>query len=283
MTTSSAKPYGFFLDNINSYGNAPKGSVIMGETSVKIQDNINKDGYYFGMDAAFWSGNLEPDGITRKETTTADAAKSWSLITAANTNNAIKDLTGDKKALAINEAALLYPIELNPSIRKEDTASWFYAPNFQMKYEAKAAENYALVTTALWAANQLYPNTKIIPVFDSYYVKGLNLTPSIVADVNKLTKPLGIPALSKISAEPPANLGTQWNMISTLFNNGLIDGWIGDIYGNPPNDPTNLSGKLPTPYSPFYSKSLHPTRCNLEQIISHRSQQSTPIIMIQRG
>ena len=257
MTTSSVKPYGFFLDTISSYGNAPIGSVIMGETSVKNQAKINKDGYYFGISAAFWSGQLGPDGITRKGTT-GDAAKSWSLITAANNNNAIKNLTGQAKALAINEAALVYPVELDPSIRKEDPASWFYAQNFQVKYEAKAAENYALVTTALWAANQLYPNTKIIPVFDSYYVKGLNLTPSIVADVNKLTKPLGIPALSKISAEPPANLGTQWNMISTLFNNGLIDGWIGDIYGYPPNDPTNLSGKLPTPYSPFYSKNPAP-------------------------
>ncbi|MDC0269960.1 hypothetical protein OAK57_04795 [Synechococcus sp. AH-551-N23] len=261
MTTLSAKPYGFFLDTLYEnpntkeaiyyYNNTPKDSVIIGETDVAGQKKIN-DGKeskrFFGMSSAFWSGEYNAEG---EKTPGPDAAKSWSLITAANTNNAIKNLTGKAKALAINEAALVYPVELDPSIRKEDPASWFYAQNFQIKYETKAAENYALVTTALWAANQLYPNTKIIPVFDSYYVNGLNLNPDIVGQVNALTAEIGIPALTEFNNQPPTKLGKQWNMLSTLFNNNkLIDGWIGDIYGSDkttPPDKSNEEGKLPTP------------------------------------
>ena len=162
MTTSSAKPYGFFLDTISSYANTPKGSVIMGETNPTIQNDINNSGRYFGMSAPFWSGKLNKYG---ERTPTPDAAKTWDLITAANKNNAIKGLTGQAKALAINDAALVYPDELNPAKRKEDPTNWFYAQNFQIKDATKAAENYALVATALWAANQLYPNTKIKPYF----------------------------------------------------------------------------------------------------------------------
>jgi len=184
-----------------------------------------------------------------------DAAATWNLIQAANTN---KPFSSDAKTKAteIIGVALEYPIELDPTMkggRQEDPKHWFYAQNFQAAKNSVAKENYALVTSVLWAANELYPNTKIIPVFDSYYVKGSDLTTTIVGDVNALTDELGIPPLSEFKTKPPARLGNQWNMLSTLHSNGLIDGWIGDIYGKEPNDPTNAEGKLPTPDSPFYS------------------------------
>ena len=243
MTTSSAMPYAFFLDTISSYTNTPNGSVIIGETNLAGQKEINDSKRFFGMSAAFNGGG--------------DATATWRLI--KQKINTISRLSGNAKASAIVNAALLYPIELDPSLnggRPEDPKNWFYAQNFQMKNPADAAENYAFVTIMLWAANQLYPNTKIIPVFDSYYVKGLNFPSSgIVDEVNALITPLGIPALEKINDKPPE--GKQWNMLSTFYNNNLIDGWIGDIYGDK-GDTTNLEGKLPTPESPFYSKNPVP-------------------------
>ena len=243
MTTSSAMSYAFFLDTISSYTNTPNGSAIIGETSLAGQKKINDSKRFFGMSAAFNGGG--------------DAAETWGLINKKL--NTISRLSGNAKASAIVNAALLYPIELDPSLnggRPEDPKNWFYAQNFQMKNPADAAENYALVTIMLWVANQLYPNTKIIPVFDSYYVKGLNFPPSgIVDEVNAKITPLGIPVLEKINDKPPE--GKQWNMLSTFYNNKLIDGWIGDIYGDK-GDTTNLEGKLPTPESPFYSKNPVP-------------------------
>ena len=254
MVNSNPRPYGFFLDTISSYTNTPAGSVVIGETDVAGQKEINDSGRYFGLSSPFWNGSLP------RETGTPDAAKSWSLITAANKDNEIKNLNGVAKASAIINAALLYPDELNPTIRNEDPENWFYAQNFQIADATEAKENYALVTSVLWAARQLYPNTKIIPVFDSYYVKGLNLTPTIASEVNELTSSLGVPALTEFDIQPPAELGKQWNMISILHNSGLVDGWIGDIYGSgTPND--NNEGKLPTPggmISPFYPGTRSP-------------------------
>ena len=254
MDNSGAKPYGFFLDTISSYTNTPGGSVVIGETDAAGQKEINDSGRYFGLSSPFWNGSLP------RETATPDAAKSWALIAAANKDNAIKNLNGVAKASAIINAALLYPDELNPSIRNEDPENWFYAQNFQIADATEAKENYALVTSVLWAARQLYPNTKIIPVFDSYYVKGLNLTPKTASEVSELTSTLGIPALTEFESQPPDDLGKQWNMISILHNSGLVDGWIGDIYGSgTPND--NNEGKLPTPggmISPFKPSTSNP-------------------------
>jgi hypothetical protein len=261
MTTSSTKPYGFFLDTLYKnpntkeaiyyYNNTPKDSVIMGETDTVGQDKINdskESQRLFGLSAAFWDQSKPRiDGKV-----TGDAAMSWGYIEKKKSQ--IMKLTGTDKAKAILEQVLLYPDELDPANRQENPGKWFYAQNFQMKYKTKAAENYALVTSVLWAANQLYPNTKIIPVFDAYYVNGFNLNPNIVSQVNALTAQIGIPPLTEFSNQPPAKLGKQWNMLSILFNNKLIKGWIGDIYGKP-GDPDNLSGKLPVPdgdlISPF--------------------------------
>ena len=252
LSTSSTKPYGFFLDTLSSkdpntgaityyYNHTPVGSVIIGETDLAGQKKINDSQRFFGMSAALNGG--------------ADAAATWDIIAAANDkNNFSNDFK--TKASEIVAAALQYPIELDPTLnggRPEDPSNWFYAQNFQISNPADAAKNYALVTTALWAANQLYPNTKIIPVFDSYYVKGLNLMPTpdynIVSEVNSLISTLGIPALNEFKAKPPT--GKTWNMLSVLHNNGLIDGWIGDIYGNR-GDTNNEEGILPEPESPFY-------------------------------
>ena len=146
MDNSNPRPYGFFLDTISSYTNTPAGSVVIGETDVAGQKEINDSGRYFGLSSPFWNGSLP------RETATPDAAKSWSFIAVANKDNAIKCLNGVAKASAIINAALLYPNELNPAIRNEDPENWFYAQNFQIADATVAKENYALVTSVLWAA-----------------------------------------------------------------------------------------------------------------------------------
>ena len=90
MTSSSAMPYAFFLDTISSYTNTPNGSVIIGETNLAGQKEINDSKRFFGMSAAFNGGG--------------DAAATLGLINKQL--NTISKLSGNAKASAIVNAAL---------------------------------------------------------------------------------------------------------------------------------------------------------------------------------
>ena len=95
----------------------------------------------------------------------------------------------------------------------------------------------------LWAFKQLYPEIKSIPVFDSYYLKSLGVFDALKIN-NTLLKPLNLEVIPEDS--PTEN--KQWNYISTLHYNKLIDGFIGDSYT------PEQQGTIPKDSLPFYTK-----------------------------
>lgn len=93
----------------------------------------------------------------------------------------------------------------------------------------------------LWAFKQVYPDIQAIPVFDSYYVKSLGVFD--VYSINALLSPL---SLNVIPSSPQH--GGQWNFISTLYYNALINGFIGDNYT------VGAEGLIPIDALPFYNQ-----------------------------
>jgi len=105
------------------------------------------------------------------------------------------------------------------------------------------------VTAVLWAGRQLLgTDFKIIPVpasdlfktlggyNSSHIVNGVGSTPYLAS--------LGL------SAPPPPSSGGEWNFMSLLYKNSLIDGFLGQQYAV--NNPDALPGSVSSDTMPFY-------------------------------
>ena len=201
---------GYFLDDLGEWPNTPSASVIIGnEKGTTFQDPINKDGRLFGFTASL----------------NAQGSELWEIINAEVDPTAILDAAFNKDQ---GKSSVLK--------NRGDSSKWFYAQNFQVTDIKSATANpdevYAGVAAVLWAFDQLYPSIDSIPVFDSYYVKSLG-----DYDASKIQTMLS-PIFNLEVKNSPKQL--QWNFISILYENGLIDGFIGDVYT------LGKEGKFPT-------------------------------------
>ncbi|QNI55332.1 hypothetical protein SynBIOSE41_02844 [Synechococcus sp. BIOS-E4-1] len=210
-----AQGIGYYLEGLDEWANTPQGSTIIGnEASTAFQDQINNNGRLFGLSAALnaqGAGLWEKIGQEVDPTAILDAA----FIQAQGKSSVLKN--------------------------RGDSSKWFYAQNFQIAdaktANAKPNEVYAGVAAVLWSVKQLYPSIDRIPVFDSYYVKSLG-----DYDVNKIQTLLS--PIFKLQVTTPPKQG-NWNFISTLHDNGLLKGFIGDVYA------LGKEGKFPTDAKPF--------------------------------
>ena len=216
---------GFYLEDLNSWVNTPAGSTIMGNgSSADFQQPINNAGRTFGFSASL----------------NANSTDLWSMVSAAVNS----DEQSRQKAASVLQAAFTY----GPSVLagRGSGGNWFYSQNFQINSGdgtlTDANPIYAGVAAILWSFRQLYPDIAIVPVFDSYYLKSLGQFD--IKSVNSLLGPL---ALTAIPTDPAP--GVNWNFISTLYYNHLLDGFIGDNYT--PGD----EGFIPVDALPFYDQS----------------------------
>ena len=206
---------GYYLDALGEWVNTPAGSVIIGnEKGTTFQDPINNDGRLFGFSAAL----------------NAQGAELWEAIKGEADPTAILDAAFNKDQ---GKSSVLKG--------RGDSSKWFYAQNFQVT-DIKSAtampnEVYAGVAAVLWSFDQLYPSIEAIPAFDSYYVKSLG-----DYDASQIQKLLS-PIFKLEVANAPGR--EQWNFLSTLHDNGLINGFIGDIYA------LGKEGKFPVDAKPF--------------------------------
>ena len=228
-----ASNIGFFLDTISSWGNTPDGSTIIGEASVSLQGDMNDatPSRIVGISAAL--AMLGPSGTKTK---TVSSSLNWDQLIANQAE--ISSASGKDKATLI----LQYGLMSDELSGRGSGTDWFYAQNFSISDASDTIENWAQVATMLWAVKTAYPDIKRLPVFDSYFVKSLNIDKSTVSLVNEKLDILGIPELSEIDDVNP----NGWNMISVLHENGLIDGFIGDLYT------VGTEGKYPTDAKDFY-------------------------------
>ncbi|WP_114992974.1 hypothetical protein [Synechococcus sp. UW179A] len=210
-----AQDIGYYLEGLDEWANTPRGSTVIGnEASTTFQDQINNDGRLFGFSAAL---NAQGVGL-------------WEKINQEVDPTAILDaafIQDQGKSSVLNN--------------RGNSSKWFYAQNFQITdvktANAKSNEVYAGVAAVLWSVKQLYPSIDRIPVFDSYYVKSLGNY-----DANKIQTLLS--PIFNLQVTTPPKQG-NWNFISTLYDNGLIKGFIGDIYA------LGKEGQFPTDAKPF--------------------------------
>ena len=211
---------GFFLDDLTTWVNTPAGSTIMGNGGfASFQAPINNLGSIFGFSAALNANGSDLWFLIKDAVNATDlASRAQNILSSAFSD----DLSG-----------------------RGDSSKWFYSQNFQIDPKdpssPSANELYAGVAAVLWAFKQLYPDIQAIPVFDSYYVKSLGVFN--LSSINALLGPL---KLDTIPSNP--RQGGQWNFISTLYYNGLIDGFIGDNYT------VGTEGQIPNDALPFYNQ-----------------------------
>jgi hypothetical protein len=152
----------------------------------------------------------------------------------------------------------------------------FWAQDFEshgLSDPGEAARAYAAVIGVLWAARTWYDDhggsaMKIVPVFDSWLLKSLDYDmDAALANVSGL----GLRAIPKQAD------GRDYNFMSLLHHNGLIDGFIGEQYN------LKTVGTFTADTAPFYDDPLGDVpyvilsaRFNPEQVSADNPESSPP-------
>jgi hypothetical protein len=230
--------FAYFLDYLtdSNVSSTPAGYAVIGEASKNRRESWTEDGRIVGMSVAF--------NYVALNTTL------WSTISSNFSSNTP---VVNKQQLAQNiiNSALQYPGEFPLSVERTPTANNGYviwAQDFE-KDTSSTDELYAGVTAVLWAGRQLLgTDFKIIPVPASYLFKTLGgyNSSNIVNGVGST------PYLASLglSAPPPPSSGGEWNFMSLLYKNGLIDGFLGQQYAV--NNPDALPGSVSSDTLHFY-------------------------------
>ena len=262
---------GFFPDDFNEWTKTVGKGAVIAEASIAKQMEVNADKRLFGFDALFRGLNPK-DG--NKGDPTSGLINWQNLKNLAQTKDYKNATTNIAKAELILDTIFLYDKEVIFSDKRGDSSNWFYAQNFQSDIPDKTIKEaytwdtngfYAQVAAILWAFKQYKPDIPVFPVFDSYLLKSAG-----TFDINSIQKNLDLLGLGKIISEiaDPApknpskegyNNGNNWNIISTLYNSSLIDGFIGDSFkvGTEGTVPSAQSG-LPDGGLPFYLDKSNP-------------------------
>jgi hypothetical protein len=152
----------------------------------------------------------------------------------------------------------------------------FWAQDFEshgLSDPGEAAQAYAAAMGVLWAARTWYDghggsSMKIIPVFDSWLLKSLDY--DMDAALANLSG-LGLQAIPKQAD------GSDYNFMSLLHHNGLIDGFIGEQYN------LKTVGSFTADTAPFYDDPqgdvpyvILSARFNPEQVSADNPESSPP-------
>ena len=238
---ASAQPtpnFAYFLDvlNTSNVSNTPAGYAVIGEASSTDRASWTENGRIVGMSVAL-------------------NASLWSTI-SSNFPTSGSVVNADKQQLAQNiiNSALQYPSEFPLSSERTPTTSNGYviwAQDFEYDSSSSTDELYAGVTAVLWAGRQLLgTDFKIIPVPASYLFKTLGgyNSSNIVNGVGSTRYLASLGLSAPQGTNPQAGSNGEWNFLSLLHANDLIDGFLGQQYA------TNNSEALPGSVS---SDTLH--------------------------
>ncbi len=232
--------YAYFFDYLtpSNVTNTPPGYAVIGEANPTQRQTWTADGRIVGMSTALNYGTGTPNPTL------------WSTI-SSNFSSSAPVVNKQQLAQNIINSALQYPGEFPLSSERTPTTSNGYviwAQDFE-KDTSSTDELYAGVTAVLWAGRQLLgTDFKIIPVPASYLFKTLGgyNSSNIVNGVGST------PYLASLglSAPPPPSSGGEWNFMSLLYKNGLIDGFLGQQYAV--NNPDALPGSVSSDTLHFY-------------------------------
>ena len=228
----AASNFAYFLDNINdsTVNSTPAGYAVIGEAGATDRANWTASGRIVGVSAAL------------NQTSTNSL---WSTISSLFSSSTPVS-PNQKNLLAQNiiSNALQYPDEFpNPAEGNLTQSNGYviWAQDFERDPLASTDELYAGVTAVLWAGRQLLgTNVKIIPVPASYLFKTLGgYNSGNIVHGDGATPYLASLGLSAPPTNPQTNSGGEWNFLSMLYENHLIDGFLGQQYA------INNSGALP--------------------------------------
>ena len=225
--------FAYFLDELTSRTpeEVPKNVVLIGEISNIQRQEWRDKGRTLGMSCAL-KGQNSGTGFDL-----------WPYI-----KDAIPEKIKNEKKIAkkILNSALIYPDEFQtkqesiPSKKKGHTI-WMqdfeFTPN-----KAKTNDVYAGITALLWAGKTLLGDkASIIPVPASSIFKNLG-NPDLdkIFKKSHYLKALELKNLRRINPEKASN--GQWNFLSVLKHNNLIDGFLGQQYSE--NNKEALPGSI---------------------------------------
>jgi hypothetical protein len=230
--------FAYFLDVINdsNVSNTPAGYAVIGEANSTQRGSWTESGRIVGMSVAL-------------------NASLWSTISS---NFSSSTPVVNKQVLAQNiiTSALQYPGEFPLSVEKTPTANNGYviwAQDFEYDSSSSTDELYAGVTAVLWAGRQLLgTDFKIIPVPASYLFKTLGgyNSSNIVNGVGSTPYLASLGLSAPPNNNPQAGSGGEWNFLSLLHANDLIDGFLGQQYAE--NNQDALPGSVSADTMHFY-------------------------------
>ena len=223
--------YAYFLDAIQQkdfLNSREKGSVIIGEADPDDRSNWVNDGLVIGMSCALKQGKgAEDQGFNL-----------WPAI--GPVLEGVTSITNKREfAKDILKAALTYPGEM-PSLSEANETSeggyviWAqdieYHPTWVEKTGGNANEVYAGITALLWAGRQVLGDDFIIaPVPSSSIFKNLgDFDTDVILNGNDESDYLKILQLDNLPSKQSS--GKEWNYLSVLFQNDIIDGFLGQQY-----------------------------------------------------
>ena len=238
----AASNFAYFLDYLtpSNVTNTPPGYAVIGEASSTDRASWTENGRIVGMSVAL-------------------NASLWSTISSNFSSNTP---VVNKQVLAQNiiNSALQYPDEFpNPAEgnRTQSNGYVIWAQDFEYDQVATTDELYAGVTAVLWAGRQLLgTNVKIIPVPASYLFKTLAKTPGGYSSSHIIHGDGTTPYLASLglsappTTNPQADSGGEWNFLSLLYENHLIDGFLGQQYAI--NNSDALPGSVSSDTKHFY-------------------------------
>ncbi|EAQ68034.1 hemolysin-type calcium-binding repeat family protein [Synechococcus sp. RS9909] len=232
--------YAYFVDNLSATleaGAIPTDVVPIGELSKGQRADLINDGRVVGMSCALNDRQF-------------DGRNLWPLI-AGLLPKSIDDNNRLQVADSILKAVLTYPGEFLSSAETRANSQGGYsiwAQDFEFAPGGLSQEEvnqvYAGVIAVLWAGRQVLGDAaRIIPVPSSSLFKNLS-NPDIATLLSSsgLLAPLQLSNLPLTNTQKGAN--GQWNVLSVLHHNGLIDGFLGQQYSS--NNPDALPGSIST-------------------------------------
>jgi hypothetical protein len=233
--TCRAADFAYFLGDMSdtNVANTPSGYAVIGEASLAQRQAYTAAGRIVGQSAALQ--NQSP----------STGYNLWPSISSL-----FSGPTAPSATAILNDALMYgYPSTDFPSVSEGTPTSAggyvVWAQDFEYNPDAGAdpAQVYAAITAVLWAGRQeLGDSVKIIPVPASSLFKSLDYDS---ASMLSLISSLGLQAPP---GHPPG--GGEWNFLSLLYYNGLIDGFLGQQYSV--NNADALPGSISTDTLPFY-------------------------------
>ena len=241
--------FAYFLDELTDRtpDKIPKNIVLIGEISNKQRQEWQNKGRILGMSCAL-KGQSAGTGFDL-----------WPYIKDAIP----KTIKNEKKvAKRILNSALTYPDEFQTrqeSIPSKTRGHTIWMQDFEFTpNKAKTNDVYAGITALLWAGRTLLGDqASIIPVPASSIFKNLG-NPDLdkIFKKSNYLKALDLEKLRKTNPEKASN--GQWNYLSVLKHNNLIDGFLGQQYsennedalpGSISKDTRDFDPSTPLPYA----------------------------------